>query len=152
LAANAKITAQIIDTDGDGVPDNRDNCPATYNPEKIACEFVQGNNYEIYSMNADGSNKINLTNNGAIEIQPSFSRNGSKIVFTSERAGDQEIYMMNAHGFNPIQLTDSGGNSSPEFAPVVILRKRYGAHCLRLNSIKPQPIGANYGDCRDDQK
>ena len=70
------ISAQ--DTDGDGVPDSRDNCPTTPNPEKIAFasdrDSIVG---EIYVMNADGTNPMRLTNNTAFDFQPSFSGDGS---------------------------------------------------------------------------
>jgi len=38
-------------------------------------------NHEIYIMNIDGSEQTNLTNNPAEDSDPSFSPDGSKIVF-----------------------------------------------------------------------
>ncbi len=49
-------------------------------------------------MNVDGSGQVNLTNNSADDLAPSFSPDGSKIAFTSYRDGDNEIYIMNADG------------------------------------------------------
>ncbi len=57
------IAAQ--DTDGDGVPDVRDNCPTTFNPEKIAFVSDRDGDNEIYVMNSDGTNQTNLSNNSA---------------------------------------------------------------------------------------
>ncbi len=48
---------------------------------KIAFTSFRDGNQEIYVMNADGSNQINLTNNLGFDSNPSFSPNGSKIAF-----------------------------------------------------------------------
>ena len=52
--------------------------------------------YQIYVMNADGSNQTRLTNNTAVEYNPSFSPDGSRIAFTSNRDGNEDIYIMDA--------------------------------------------------------
>ena len=106
------------DTDGDGVEDFRDNCPSTPNPEKIAFRSGRDGNYEIYVMNADGSNPTRLTNKTASDAEPSFSRDGSKIVFYSDRDGNNEIYVMNADGSNPTRLTNNAAfDGHPTFSP-----------------------------------
>ena len=45
-------------------------------------------------MNADGSNLTNLTNNSAADNRPSWSPDGTKIVFGTNRDGNDEIYVM----------------------------------------------------------
>ena len=45
-------------------------------------------------MNADGSNLINLTNNAAADLYPSWSPDGTKIAFGTNRDGNYEIYVM----------------------------------------------------------
>jgi Tol biopolymer transport system component len=49
-------------------------------------------------MNADGSGQINLTNNPAADDVPSWSPDGRRIAFASDRDGNREIYVMNADG------------------------------------------------------
>lgn len=55
-------------------------------------------NWEIYIMNADGSEQTNLTNNPADDGFPSWSPDGKIIAFQSYRDGNGEIYIMNADG------------------------------------------------------
>lgn len=58
---------------------------------------VTGND-EIYVMNADGSDRRQLTHNSASDITPVFSPDGESIAFVSDRDGDQDIYIMNLEG------------------------------------------------------
>ena len=77
-----------------------------------------GKNEEIYVMNADGANQINLTDNPAEDSRSSWSPDGSKILFDSDRNGDLEVYVMNADGSNQINLTNNPAlDSSPSWSP-----------------------------------
>ena len=70
---------------------------------------------EIYVMDADGSNAVNLTNNAARDDQPAWSPDGSKIAFGSDRNGNREIHVMNADGSDHFNLTTTPTIS--EFRP-----------------------------------
>jgi len=83
---------------------------------KIAFESYRDGDFEIYVMNADGSNQTRLTNNGG--LNPCFSPDGTKIAFVSDRDGDFEIYVMNADGSNQTNITNNpGGDYSPSWGP-----------------------------------
>ena len=59
-------------------------------------------------MNADGTNQVRITNNAATDANPTWSPDGSKIAFYTNRdAGNYEIYSMNADGTNPTRLTNN---------------------------------------------
>ena len=85
----------------------------TPEPEPIPCNIVfesdRDGNLEIYRMDADGSNQVNLTNNPADDTDPVWSPDGSQIAFVSNRdngeGGGQFVYVMNADGSNVRQLT-----------------------------------------------
>lgn len=55
----------------------------------------------------DSSGLINLTNNLANDDLPSWSPDGTKIAFTSNRDGPGDIYVMNADGSGTRRLTDT---------------------------------------------
>jgi len=85
---------------------------------KVAFVSDRDGNLEIYVMDADGSNQINLSNNSAIDSFPSWSPDGSKIAFQSNRDGNWEIYVMDADGSNQINLTNNRAKDySPSWSP-----------------------------------
>jgi len=85
---------------------------------RIAFQSNRDGNYEIYVMDADGSNQTNLTNNPADDMFPVWSPDGTKIAFMSNRDGNWEIYVMNADGSNQTNLTNNiGDDMYPMWSP-----------------------------------
>ncbi len=65
---------------------------------KIAYTSIQNENAEIYIMNPDGSDKVNLTRNEATDFDPAWSPDGKEILFVSDRDGIPDLYFMEADG------------------------------------------------------
>ncbi|HEX6221628.1 MAG TPA: hypothetical protein VF115_11085 [Acidimicrobiia bacterium] len=72
--------------------------------ERLVYVASRDGNCEIYVANADGSGEINLTTSDEDEIHPSWSPDGSEIVFSSEG----ELHVMTVATGERRQLTDSG--------------------------------------------
>ena len=80
---------------------------------KIAFQSARDGNYEIYSINADGTNLTRLTDNPAIDRNPVFSHDGSMVAFVSNRYGHDNIFIMNADGSGVQRLTTGTLDDNP---------------------------------------
>ncbi len=73
---------------------------------------------EIYAMDADGADPNRLSSNPADDQYPSWSPDGSKIVFQAYRDGNAEIYVMNTDGTGQARLTNHiATDSMPTWSP-----------------------------------
>ena len=73
-----------------------------------------GRNSEIFVMNRDGTNQINLSNNPDFDGYPAWSPDGSKIVFAANRGNKNHnnfnIYIMNADGTGVVKVLENDEN------------------------------------------
>ena len=83
---------------------------------QIAFMSQRDGNPEIYVMDVDGGNLRRLTDNSDKDFSPSWSPDGKRIAFTSDRDGHvdlqhgapiPEIYVMDADGGNQQNLTNN---------------------------------------------
>lgn len=77
---------------------------------------------ELWFADADGSHARQITNYGCASFAPTFSPDGKKILFSSNKhkcdSRDFELYMVNVDGSGLEQVTNLGGFTSfPEFSP-----------------------------------
>jgi TolB protein len=77
---------------------------------------------ELFIANGDGSNQKQITNFGCASFAPTFTPDGKKILFSSNKhncdSRDFELYMVNLDGSGLEQVTTYGGFTSfPEFSP-----------------------------------
>ena len=67
---------------------------------KVVFMSKRDGNAEIYTMNPDGSEQVNLTEHPAGDYDPVWSPNGKQILFSSDRDGIFDLYLMDADGNN----------------------------------------------------
>ena len=91
---------------------------ARRHPRSPSISFRDGN-FEIYVMNADGSNVMRLTNNFlSRDVDPVWSPDGAKIAFESTQLANTDIYVMNGDGSNLTPLTTTAAiDDQPAWSP-----------------------------------
>jgi len=82
--------------------------------------FWQGT--DVFVVNADGSNKRNLTNssgvNGVYDRLHDISSDGSKLLIVSNRNGNNDVFIVDSDGSNAFTLGATGAEeNAPAFSP-----------------------------------
>lgn len=90
-------------------------------PCDIAFDSDQDGPRDIYSMAPDGSNLRNLTNHPADDHSPTWSPDGTRIAFVSNRGSDtlegQFIFSMLADGSDVLQISHQDESQFPDWSP-----------------------------------
>lgn len=121
----------VVNADGSGmeqITERGNNTYPAWSPDgsRIAFQSSRGRrSSDIYLMDPDGSNVVNLTCNRNTEgptcyseQHPSWSPDGSKIAFDTNRDGNiRSSYIMDADGLNVTKLTGHRGLTHPVFSP-----------------------------------
>ena len=76
---------------------------------KIFFSSSMSGNDEIWSMNADGSEQRQLTNDTADDFTPVVSADQNSIFFASNRTGEMQVWRMNTDGSGQTQITQNDG-------------------------------------------
>ena len=80
--------------------------------QKIAFTSYRSDTEEIWVMDKDGGNFIQLTHNAFGDWSPAWSPDGKTIALTSDRTGLNQIWLMDSNGLNQRPLTSSPSGSS----------------------------------------
>ena len=104
-------TAGVEDTEPAWSPDSRQIAFTRMYP-------AENRRSELWLMNADGTNKANLTSSPADDNFPCWSPDGKSVAFASNRDDNWEIYVMRANGTNQVNLTDNPADDAwPRWSP-----------------------------------
>jgi len=80
---------------------------------RIVYQGNVGDTYQIWMVNADGSNAHQVTNDRYFHTQPAVCESGRSIVFESDPTGVHHLFKMDLDGNNVTQITNGGGEGSP---------------------------------------
>lgn len=89
---------------------------------------------DLYTVPRRGGQATRLTSGPALDLQPVFSPDGSRILFVSDRSGNENLWMVDADGSNPRSVTGERGDfhfDDPEWSPdgeyVLVRRNEAGS-------------------------
>jgi len=97
-------------------------CDFEWSPDgnRIAFSASPGGVANLYVIGADGSNRNQITNSPAADREPSWSPDGSQIVFErfAGQFGGPEVYRVDADGSDEVQLTTNPwSDEDPTWSP-----------------------------------
>lgn len=93
---------------------------ADWSPDgsRIAFASSRDGNCEIYVMNADGSDPINVTGTDHDELYPSWSPDGTRLVFASTEAGGADLFVLDLSSGERSPITGGGLlHNYPDWSP-----------------------------------
>jgi TolB protein len=80
--------------------------------------IAEAGNSDVYTMDLRTRRVQRLTNHPAIDTSPSFSPDGRRVVFNSDRGGRQQIYVMNVGRGTPSRISFGKGRyATPVWSP-----------------------------------
>lgn len=133
---NVKRLTDALGYDGGAFfsPDNKQIVYRAFHPkteaeiarykDRLANDLIEPNNFELWIMNADGSNKRQITKLGAASFAPFFHPSGKKIIFSSNhfasdpRKRNFDLLMINVDGTGLERITTyESFDGFPMFSP-----------------------------------
>lgn len=108
----------VMNADGTNVTDLGNGFEPSWSADGAKIAYTDGNSetYDIWTMNADGSEKTQLTQNYR-SYAPAWSPDGSRIAFVSDHEGGYHVYVINADGTNQQRLNITAPEVTSEYAP-----------------------------------
>lgn len=92
-------------------------CQLAFSSERKG-ELDEDIGYDIYLIDCNGENKVQLTDDPGNDYSPDWSPDGKQIVFETNRDGNWEIYIMNADGSDQRNLSNHPAEDrSPTWSP-----------------------------------
>ncbi len=113
-------------------------CAREYDNNRLVfARAVNGSYYNLFTIDDDGSNERRITSGNWVDYPHSWSSDGSRILFASNRSGNWDIYTIDDGGSNLKRLTDDPStDDSPSWSPdgqrIAFVSNRSGFYELYL--------------------
>jgi len=111
--------------------------------------FCNGN--DIIKKSLSGGQETNLTYHESFDFHPSWSPDGTKVLFTSERSGNADIWVVSSNGGVAQQITFDAGQDDraswhPNSSDITFVSNRTGIESIfivNVNTLTPQLLVEN---------
>ena len=108
----------------------------------VAISLSFSGSSEIYLIHPENGTILRrLTTNRSIDISPTWSPDGKRIAFVSDREGSPQIWVMNADGSGARPITFQGNyNQSPDWSPkgdLIVFTSRDEKYVFDLFTVNP---------------
>jgi len=107
-------TIWVVDADGSGLrqvtaPGPYEDIDPQWSPDgrHIVFSSNRTGTYEIFVIDADGGDPVQLTASAGADFNPTFSPDGRQIAWWKLRGGQGDIWVMNADGSGQVNITNS---------------------------------------------
>ena len=113
----------VMDADGNNkrLVKNAKGLRPTWSPDGERIAFITSKNpgdaAQIYVMDVDGRNRLQLTHDPVHKRLPSWSHDGKRIAYVGDKVGDKVIWVMDSDGENQRQLTEIKSDDHPTWSP-----------------------------------
>ena len=126
-------------------------------PARVAFVGEEDGDKEVFTMNADGRDRVQLTSNAIADCDPALSPDGKRIAWvTSTETDESELWVMNADGTGKRQVTARPGEfvRTPSWSPdgsTLMFMRSSGytpsgtAHDTNLASVTSSDGGITWG-------
>ena len=107
---NGRMTPEVLWSFGRvaGVQVSADGTKILYSVSYYSIPENKGNS-ELFVMNADGSDKKQITHTATREAAAKWMKDGKRIAFLSSETGSMQLWIMNSDGSDRKQITTRGG-------------------------------------------
>jgi TolB protein len=117
-----------------------------FGPRSNDVTFVmhKDNNTDIFMSEMGGTSLRRLTTHRAIEVSPSWSPDGKRMVFMSDRSGTPQLYILDVESGQERRITYKGEyNASPAWSPTgewIVYSARTGLENMDIYVIDPESL------------